>query len=66
MINDAITVTPTIYTVTIVCPLCHQPMSFKENSDNACPNCGTHFIVKPVIVSQAPQWVGGPSEVKDV
>jgi len=54
--TDSITVTPTIYAVTIVCPLCQTPMTFKENAVNVCPNCGQSFVVKPA----APQWNGPP------
>lgn len=61
---QGITVTPKIYTITIVCPLCHQPMSFREDSVNICPHCGQHFIVAPVVTPDAPPWAGGPSETK--
>lgn len=63
--TQPITVTPPVYVVTIVCPLCHQPMTFNENSVNVCPHCGKHFIVKPAVIPDAPTWAGGPlMEVK--
>ncbi len=60
MTTDAITVTPIIYTVTVVCPLCHQAMTFREDSVNTCPHCGKSFIVRSVTATTPPPWAGGP------
>jgi hypothetical protein len=70
MISNGIMGTPRTYTVTMVCPLCHRPISWNQAGITTCPHCNAAFEIKPVAVQDAALLTNhyegkvGPSEVK--
>ena len=47
-IEDGAQVTVPYYIVTMVCPLCHQSITWKQDGITVCPHCGKSFVVKSV------------------
>lgn len=57
MTTESITITRPVYTVTVVCPLCHEVITWKHDGVATCEHCGAQFVLKT-----APKV--GPSETK--
>ena len=54
MVQDSIEVHPRLYTMTMVCPLCHQPITWNQAGVTTCPHCGAAFTIKPAQPSPCP------------
>jgi len=55
MTADAIITNRKVFTITIVCPRCHEPLGKLNDGVNECPHCKTLFRVRTV---------PGPTETK--
>ena len=66
MAHDSIEVHPRMYTVTMVCPLCHQSITWNQVGVTTCPHCGAAFTIKPValLTNHYERNSLGPSETK--
>lgn len=45
-VRQAVEVHVPTYVVTMVCPLCHQEISWQTAGVTVCPHCGRSFVVK--------------------
>ena len=53
--TEAVTVTRPQYTITLVCPICHQPINWQADGVLTCPHCKLTFRL---------QTAPGPQEFK--
>lgn len=64
--TDAVVTQVSIYVVTMVCPLCHEPMAFDAGKVNVCPHCGKAFVVRNTTTMGNREWEHKVSGGNDV